>query len=341
MNRFSVSLKEVGKHRLVLYGFSALWVLLIHSGFVVPARGIFLPLYWLQANGGCGVTIFALLSGFGLYHSFKRKPQIGPFYARRALRVLPAGLIVTIIGYGLRGGGAGRYLAALTFFPYWLGYEALWYIPFIMTMYFLYPLLFKLQQKSPKYLLIPLALSFALMFASPIVAPKWHYACRLGVVHIPAFLIGCMIAPWFEEDRALPWWLMPVSLAVYVAITLKIGLPTMQNSNGVFVSYLGLATFVIMLLTHLAGWFTRGGLRRCIYRLFAFYGSISLEVYLVYSRLYEFMERMDVARSGEISADKFEIAAILLTTLCAVLVQRFGNLLADLFRKLPVPNPNE
>lgn len=341
MNRFSVPLKEVGKHRLVLYGFSALWVLLIHSSFVIPARGLWLPLYWLQANGGCGVTIFAMLSGFGLYHSFKRRPEVGPFYARRAMRVLPAGLIVTIVGFGLRYGGVADYLAALTFFPYWLGYEALWYIPFIMTMYLLYPLIFRLQQKSPKLLLIPLALSFALMFIAPVVAPQWQYNCRLGIVHIPAFLIGCMLAPWFEQGKTIPWWVMPVSLALYAAITLRIGLPTMENSNGVFVSYLFLATFMTMLLTLLARWCTRGSLRRGVYRLFAFYGTISLEVYLVYSRLREFMAQADGYVTGSISPDKFEIAAILMTTLCAVLVQQFSNLLVSLFQKLPVPDAKE
>lgn len=336
-HRFTISLYGASRYRLLLYGFAALWILYVHMLFTPPEGPLKAPLLWLKMNGGCGVTLFAMLSGMGLYRSLSRNPNVLAFYKRRLLRLLPTSLIVAIVFMGFQPGGSLDYLSSITFVSYWLGADTLWYVPYMMLMYLIYPALYALQRRSPWLLWIPMALSVGFAFAAPVLFPGWAEACKLGIQHTPAFILGCILTPAVEKHRRVPVWILPLLLVAYAwAFSLypKVGV---HREFALCVSYLFLAPLVILLLIPLSKFLSRGRIRHGFYRLLAYMGTFSLEIYLLYSRLLSMLRRLPDFVAGRISDDKLNALCVLLTLMLAPMLRYLCQMLIDHFRNTPVP----
>ena len=76
MKRHEISLGALSRHRALLYGFAAAWILLFHMHFQLPNHPALIPLQWFKASGNAGVEMFLLLSGFGLYGSMSRDGSV-------------------------------------------------------------------------------------------------------------------------------------------------------------------------------------------------------------------------------------------------------------------------
>ena len=108
-------------------------------------------------------------------------------------------------------------------------------------------------------------------------------------------------------------------------------------------SYIFLAAFVIGVFTLIAPLFTRGAIRRFVYRSMAFLGGLSLEVYLIQVRLSNLLREYDLYASGREDLFKLEIfntiativLAVLLRGLCRTLIREFTN------EKIPEPISKE
>ena len=98
----------------VLRGLACLWVVLHHAtGYwigseVIKGDLVLTPLTVLARIGYLGVHVFLVLSGFCLYYPIVRKQavekatvQIGPFFERRAWRILPPYYAALLICMGL------------------------------------------------------------------------------------------------------------------------------------------------------------------------------------------------------------------------------------------------
>lgn len=132
---------QISLYRNELMGFSILWIILHHTQFFHMAN--YDNIDYLIRMGSCGVDIFLFLSSFGLYRSFNQNNNIKKFYLKRILRIFPTFIFIVFI-YKLKEGFA-TLLSPLT----WLNeLHSNWFIPFILLMYAIFPLLFKLQQKK-------------------------------------------------------------------------------------------------------------------------------------------------------------------------------------------------
>lgn len=315
--RFSLSL--LSRHRSALYGFAALWILFFHMD--LPGLSALKPLNAIRQSGCCGVDMFAMLSAIGLYRSLERSPRLGAFYLRRFARVLPPSLIAAALTYGLSGASAKAFLAAVAFFPYWLGADTLWYVPFILTMYLLYPALYRLQKRTPHALAALFAISIAAAFAAPVAAPGWAAHCALAVTRIPAFLLGCIAAPLVAERRSIPAAAPALALIPYASATWLYGrMDARFQPATLALSFLFLSIFLLVALSVLAELLSHARFGRCINRTFAFFGSISLETYLIYSRL-----SAALAKCLPLSPAPRAIVCLALTTLLALLLRKTAD----------------
>lgn len=333
--RSSLTMRDVSLHRSVIYGFSALWIVFHHMISKVPSGAIFEPFRWLKFNGAAGVDIFVILSALGAYHSLERNPDVRGFYRRRFLRVVPCAFIISVIAYGLAGWvDPKEFLGAITFFPYWIGFDALWYVPFILTLYLIYPLFYRLQKKCPAALWAILAVTTVLSaYCCYILTPNdGHWLPP--IMRLPLFTLGCILAPWADRGGRIPRWTAPASLALYILIA-YVYPRGIANSFPRSVSYIFLAVFLIIALTWLARLFTRCAPGRFLYRCLALCGGVSLEIYLIYSRLLYFMEKYPDYRSGRIGSLKLEAVTILLTLILSLLLNRFCIWLTAEFTKIP------
>ena len=333
-----MNFNDLSKYRPFLYGFSTLWILLFHCGTQVPSEGILLPFSYFQSFGNCGVEIFLLLSGFGLYHSMEMDPNIGTFYKKRLLRVfLPAFLAMSAFNI-VKGGTLLEYIGSSTFVGYWFGIETVWYVAFILTMYLFYPFVYTLQKKSTRNAVILFLLSLLFSFFSE----TFHVVdkeIQRGISRIPAFLLGCLIAPSVISKKQVSRWTLPVSFcsAMFTALLWKV-----MEKYGYYYFFRSLAYIVFSILAiaglcMLARILVKYKPLHGIYQWIAFCGGISLEVYLIFERTLELLGRLPGFSAHPCGGLKLDIAAAILTLFLAVVLQTTTKNIIKSVNSCPVP----
>lgn len=334
--KMKMNFSQLSRHRLFLYGFASLWIMFYHFCTRIPKIGILTPLYYIQETGACGVEMFLLLSGFGLYYSMKAEPSVSTFYRKRFLRVFLPSFITMAIYYILVDGSVIEYLGACTFAGYWFGMDVIWYIAFILTMYLLYPLIYRvLDRKVVMWGLLigSLAVSF---FAEHI---EIEINILRGISRIPVFLIGCMIAPCVAEKQRIPGWVLPVFTAVSFMLSLHWYAKDWHRyyyftRAALFFAY---AVVLILVVCNVAEWIIKHNVLHGVYRWMAFCGTLSLELYLLYERVWISMESLPGFASDPFSFVKLDVAAIICTFILAVVLQHITGWLIDSFRKVQIP----
>lgn len=144
------------EYRPLLMGLSIIIVTICHiTQFLAKYKGIesSIATEFFLMGAGAGVDIFFFLSVVGLGFSYE-KNSLGEFYKRRAIRIYPVYAIFLLIViscffsqnemktialsalYHLSG------IAIFRFTPTWME----WYIPALLVVYLLYPILYKLVE---------------------------------------------------------------------------------------------------------------------------------------------------------------------------------------------------
>lgn len=338
--RATLPLDAVSRHRAALYGVAALWLMFFHSPIPIPeGEALGQILLWLKHSAGtCCVEIFVLLSPMGLYRSLESGRGLASFYRRRLLRVALPAFIVAAFFHGIGAGSLKDYALALTFFSYWFGGPVFWYVAFILTMYLVYPALHALGRRSPRALWALFALSFPLTLLAERALPGWSSLCAGGIDRIPAFLLGCALAPALVRGGRVPAWACVAVTAVYVPVaSYTFALGGVRSFWLLSVCNLLLAIPMIAVLTAAAEWLARGAARRYFYRLLAMAGAVSLEIYLLYSRLLGLLAQTEAYRSGAASDGRRVLAAVVLTPLASVALSAFCRTLERSFHATRAP----
>lgn len=333
-------LERISKHRQFVYGFAALWVMLFHFSTRIPPMGILVPLRFIQDKGPGGVDIFVLLSGFGLYYSMKKSPTVLVFYKKRLLRVFLPSFIVMAFYNILVDESFVSYLANSTFLGYWFGYFAIWYIAFILTMYLIYPILYRMQNRNPKILYGILLCSLLLSY---VCEHNWVDINILrGVSRIPIFIVGCILAPAFEKNRKIPAWVFPAALITSVLFTVFENIAWAERYYYFYHSFLyfSYSVALVLVMVFFAEWITRRKSMHWIYQFMAFCGMLSLEFYLLYERCCFVFDYLPGFESDPFSFIKVDLAAIVCTFVLSVVLQRLTKLLITAYESVIVPLPD-
>lgn len=323
-------LQDISAHRQFIYGATALWIMFYHMNSSIPFGGVRTILRLVKGMGACGVEVFLLLTGYGLYCALNRNPDVVRFYKRRLVRVLLPALVV-FCGYDLlvhpRLFGEAITLKALLFLP-WSG--RMWYVSFILAAYLCYPLLHKWnvpQKRKGWYtaFIAFFALAFSLEFL-PVGLPKEFLR---AFTRIPVFLLSCMLALPVQENRSVPRWLF---FALLPAAAMGVVIRKFSGQGDLaygwrMLAYLCLAVAVILLLTRIAVLLQKCAAGRKAYSVFFFCGSISLEIYLVFDRVRELTEFIP-GIAGFASPAKDMLSA-LITIPLAYLLRRLCLWIAD------------
>jgi peptidoglycan/LPS O-acetylase OafA/YrhL len=147
--------------------------------------------------GAMGVNLFFVLSGFlitGILMDAKARPDyFSNFYARRALRILPAYLLTIGVLVLLRLVSAGGAAMALTFlantslFPHALKYWPFWSLSVEEQFYLVWPVVVLVSSRR-----MLAWLAGALCVAEPVLRGlvRWEFGVHPLLVHGATFLIG-------------------------------------------------------------------------------------------------------------------------------------------------------
>lgn len=336
--RMTLPLGALSRHRAALYGIAAVLLMISHAPLDLPANAIGRVAGWMKEASTCAVELFVLLSPMGLYRSLKSGRRLAAFYRRRLLRVALPAFIVAAVFYGSNAGSVSAYLLSLTFISYWFGHSTFWYVGFILTMYALYPAIYALQRRSPRALWALFVGSILFSLFVDRVFSEHAAVYGPGIDRIPIFLLGCILAPKIERNDRVPAWICALALVVYIPVwsyTMALGhlrsywLLAMSN----FLLVLGL----LPLLTALFEWLARGAFRRYLYRLAAMAGAVSLEIYLLYTRVLDLLEQADAYQSGTASDVKCIVAAFVITPIAAMALSAFCRAIEQAFHATRAP----
>ena len=195
-------------------GVATLLVLLTHGKYFGSPT-----INTILAEGDVGVDIFLFLSAIGLYFSMKKNENTLSFYRRRFVRIIPSYLIIAIPLYAIRVFVFGAkdfyiylcHILQVSFLlPNTLRYCTLWYVPFIIALYILYPVWYFLTKRfcsaRKTIFLIHVALSLALDAAAIIFFPHIYvrersFGLSLQLCRLPVFLAGCYCAFAVQENK--------------------------------------------------------------------------------------------------------------------------------------------
>jgi len=213
MKLLPFSIKDISTYRSELMGWAILWIMMLHFTFNQINTLGFIAQY-----GFAGVDIFMLVSGLGLYYSLDKDRHIVRFYKKRLLRIFPTYYILGIIpSLLLLDDNLLSYIFRYTTIGFWIGglyWE--WYIPSLIVLYFISPILKKLIDRRLYFIIdIFVACTFGLAFFfidKEYILDRSHF---FFLYRIPAFIFGLVCAYWIKNGIS----------ANYFFLILILGLP--------------------------------------------------------------------------------------------------------------------
>lgn len=312
-----MKLSFISKYRTHLMGFAMMWIMWFHSPFYGKSE----IMHFVHNIGFYGVDMFLLVSGLGLYFSMRKSKSIGEFYKKRALRILPAYLVVSICWYAFFKTelSFGDKLLSILGINYFRGTISSrpeyfdWFLPTLIVFYLLTPLYDKLFQKAK----VKWQITLISMMISPLLCILsyhwWHNQVLYGTfVRIAVFLLGYWVG-WFlyekKEENKGSWMVylsmlfMGIALAYYIQTYVKN--PTVFWGLNCYPALMAapaicaVISFIFdkfeTLLKAIGTSFNKEKIFVFIGKIFLFpfyvFGRYSLEVYLFHQRLMEIFEK--------------------------------------------------
>ena len=280
---------DLSRFRRELMGAACLWILMGHNLFRWSEPWINVKRFFSWGN--CGVDLFLLLSGIGLYFAYHgREGELGRFYRRRFVRLLVPYLLLHgpyYIWYCLRN--HENYLLYLSQAALPLrGVQTSWYIAASAVFYLLFPLIYHLQKEIPArtgrlsrhtvtllLCMISLAVCRLLMTAAPV----FYERTEILLTRLPVFLMGCDLGEAVMEKRGIPRTAVWAGIAFVWLLIYQFypenGMPTFWIRMVMIPLALGMILGLTALLRCLG--------ERNWFRVFLrFFGDHSIEIYLTH-----------------------------------------------------------
>ena len=277
----SFKIQEISKYRTELMGVATLLVIFGYSA----ENGVVMP-GWMESLCGLasvGVDIFLLVSGLGLWYSLRKSDltdmgRVFSWYRRRYARVLVPYLLISIVVNVLAITRGSKTITTaildITTINYWLNHRSAWFVAMLIPLYAITPLHDYICRKVKNPLLFNLFVicSFVVISCIPntidnIALHRLIDNVLFIIFHLPAFIVGFMIAPLATNDKEVSWIWMSV-VPITVVILLKI------LGIGYWPGFLFLPfTGILCIVFRYCG--------RIVMGIFNFFGNISLESYLM------------------------------------------------------------
>lgn len=269
---------DLSKYRTQLMGIATLLIIFGHSA----GNGVVMP-GWLEMLCGLasvGVDIFLLVSGLGLWYSLKKHSlegeSIKQWYIRRYKRILIPYLLIIGVQNLLaisHGTSILEALLELSTISYWCNHKGAWFIAMLIPLYAITPLHYKIFNKVSNSNVYSIVMIIVVTILSALSYPIESAGGQMIVdnikhvlYHLPAFLIGFMLAPYSQSgEKVSALWI--IVLPIILCMVMKI------SNFGFWPGFLVLPFIYISLcLIKVSGKF--------INSIYSFFGSISLESYL-------------------------------------------------------------
>lgn len=214
MNSESFDLSSISRGRSLILCTAALMVLIFHSSYQFEHS----LMAFLVESGYMGVDLFLFVSGVGLYYSFSGNPDVRTFYKHRAVRILPAFLIVSVAWNLFRYPGSVKaFLENITLISFYTrGDRTFWYFALIIPLYIVYPVIHMLIQKYRGFAAAGMIVA-VLVLSALFTKCFWQFSLiEIAFARIPVFICGVWLAPSIKAGKKAPAVWLWVCLAVLI-----------------------------------------------------------------------------------------------------------------------------
>ena len=281
----SFSFKDVMDCRLEIFGLSAIWIVMFHIygniGMIsLSGASVFSKIF---SFGNAGVDVFLFLSAIGLYGSMK-KNTIANFYKNRIVRMIIPYVVIAIpyfvwFDFFFKKDGIIQFILNTSTLNFWItGDHPVWYVAFAAVIYMIFPVLYKLDVKT-KHIFTSLLIPFSIVIEYVLFkTDSIIYAnAERALSRIPIFLVGMLMANIVLKKKRITCWQLIVAVAIGIAIFAilvfcPLPLVVTRYLYGAFAICIVVAYSFIRRMLPL----------RFLYVIFAWLGTISLEIYMVH-----------------------------------------------------------
>lgn len=179
----------LSKYRGQLMGVAILLVALFHSSM----DHAYLCIDILCFGGDMGVDIFFLVSGFGMYYTFLKKPKLSQFYLKRIVRIVPAWFLVNLYirfqGHSWPEIDKVFLIKTMTGFSFWIdGNLYFWYVPAMLAFYLITPCFMCLYRKKKSFAYLTFGMVWLILLSGTFIAHNADY--YIFLFRWPIYFIG-------------------------------------------------------------------------------------------------------------------------------------------------------
>lgn len=222
----------LSKYRTAIMGFAALWILFFHvwQPLIPVSSNRFLNLFVLFEHfstnfGYSGVDIFFMLSGAGLTYAIK-KESIPVFYARRLLKVLPPFLLLAVLRSVFQNWTILDFVCNVSGYSFYAVhiFTFLWFVTAIITLYFFFPLYYRIFSKAKNKLIFTCCVILVWMLITFLVRNIMRSDLFAFTNRIPIFVVGIYVGYVSQNYKEIVFkkWvylllLIVLSLGLYLA----------------------------------------------------------------------------------------------------------------------------
>ena len=220
-----IKLSIINDTRIILLGIASLMFMFCHTYEINYLELIRVPwmanlVHFIRKTSNSGVDIFLFLSGIGLYLSMT-KNKVAKYYKNRFIKIIPKYLIILIIYSFFTSEMNGlKIIETLLGLPFFMeGVRDGWYIAFIMLLYLIFPLIYKMFKKYDVIALFGgLLISILLNVLLPYFSFSYYMKIEIGLGRIPVFLFGAYFGKKIYEDKKIPLGMIKYSFIAYIVI---------------------------------------------------------------------------------------------------------------------------
>ena len=300
MRKNTFRLSDIFNYRVEIFGFSALMIVYHHLGNRGIPGSTVMPsiirdvLSFVLSKANIGVDIFVFLSAIGLYYSMS-KNSIKDFYLHRFSRVFITWLVIMVPvfiyeDFILFRGGIIRFLLDVSTLSYWVDHantNTPWFVPFIIVLYLIYPLLFKLDKQTKHISTIALLLAdMVFVIVSSYYSNSFYNDFSFCFARLPIFLFGIIIANHIKKGLSLKKYVVIIYIictvlfyVIWFFLDLPLGIDMLYGSV--------LAVGILLTYSHLRNYYQI----KITTKLFLLFGTVSLEMYLVHTVILRVVDR--------------------------------------------------
>lgn len=171
-----------------MFGIAAMWIFFRHT-IHIGQFSYFEPFEFLFSWGDCGVDVFLLLSGYGIYHSLKNELRIKNYVKKRLQRITPPVLLfwLAISAISKDTMFYNPVYMANVFFSFY------WYIVMIILCYGLAYIVYLMKKHLLGIFLITEILCIAVIVIMRLYGKETHLY-NVYIARFPCFVLGMLLA---------------------------------------------------------------------------------------------------------------------------------------------------